>query len=350
MAQNGPLNADLKPRRRRARGTTSSGRYEDARGATAVGRHNLSRNGTAPVRAIAVLRRVASMSVSGTKDAAPVGFANDPGETAMRVLRILLTSSLVAFSLLTTPVSATSYSTDQSDLWYIPAESGWGIQLVQRGNLIFFTMFVYDPAGKPIWYVGTISPTGAPFTWSGDMYVTNGPWLGAQPYNPALFGGRIVGTLTWTGTSVTTGTLSYSVDGVSVTKNVVRQTLVNDDFNGNYDGGLHEVFGNCANPGNNGAFATAGLVDVHQAGTAITINTYPIVGAGCTYSGTLSQYGQMGDITGTYACTNGLFGTFHAFELQVNISGFTGRFTDNATALQCSGSGWFGGLRNTLSF
>ena len=142
----------------------------------------------------------------------------------MRALRLLLASSIVALALFTTPVSATSFSNDQSDLWYIPAESGWGLQLVQRGNLIFFTMFVYDPAGKPIWYVGTINPTGAPFTWSGQMYLTTGPSFGAQPYNPALFGGRVVGTMTWTATAVETGTLSYTVDGVAVTKNVMRQT------------------------------------------------------------------------------------------------------------------------------
>lgn len=48
----------------------------------------------------------------------------------MCALRLLLASSLFAVSLLANPASATSFSTDQSDLWYIPAESGWGIQLV----------------------------------------------------------------------------------------------------------------------------------------------------------------------------------------------------------------------------
>ncbi|MGH9549106.1 MAG: hypothetical protein ACRD3W_07025, partial [Terriglobales bacterium] len=108
----------------------------------------------------------------------------------MRTLRLLLASSLVALSLFAAPAPATSFSTDQSDLWYIASESGWGIQLVQRGNLIFITMFVYDPTGKPIWYVGTLNPTGTALVWSGDIYVTTGPWFGTQPYNTALFGGR----------------------------------------------------------------------------------------------------------------------------------------------------------------
>jgi len=264
----------------------------------------------------------------------------------------LLASSLIALSLFAAPASATSFTTDQSDLWYIPSESGWGIQLVQRGNLIFFTMFVYDLAAKPIWYVGTISPTGAPFTWSGAMYVTSGPWLGAQPYNASLFGGRAVGALTWTAATVTAGTLSYTVDGVAVTKSIVRQTLVNDDFSGHYSGSIHEHFANCVNPANpiNNLIVDAPVIfDISQSGNAIAIAiTTPPSGGVCTYAGIFSQDGQMGEISnGTWHCNNGSFGSFTAFEAQINITGFTGRFNDNLTAAGCTGSGWFGGVRST---
>jgi hypothetical protein len=108
----------------------------------------------------------------------------------MRALRLLLASSLFALSLLAAPASATSYSTDQSDLWYIPAESGWGIQLVQRDNIIFATLFVYDAARNPVWYVGTLNPAGPGLAWSGSIYLTTGSYFGAMPYNPALFTGR----------------------------------------------------------------------------------------------------------------------------------------------------------------
>jgi hypothetical protein len=43
------------------------------------------------------------------------------------------------------PTYATSFSTDQSDLYYVVIESGWGIQLVQGGSVIFATLFVYGP-------------------------------------------------------------------------------------------------------------------------------------------------------------------------------------------------------------
>jgi len=157
----------------------------------------------------------------------------------MKVVRSFLAILLVAASANFAPASATSYSTDQSDLWWNPSESGWGIQFVHRGNLIFATMFVYDPSKVPIWYGGTLYPTGASFTWSGANYETSGPWFGNVPFNPAQVTNRVVGTMTWVATSTSAGTLTYTVDGVSVSKLLVRQTLVFDDFSGRFYLDMH---------------------------------------------------------------------------------------------------------------
>jgi hypothetical protein len=63
------------------------------------------------------------------------------------------------------------------------AESGWGMQLVERGTIIFATLFVYDPSGAPTWYVATMpfisnNPNNV---WTGDLYATTGPWFGTVP-------------------------------------------------------------------------------------------------------------------------------------------------------------------------
>jgi hypothetical protein len=42
-------------------------------------------------------------------------------------------------------VRGAGLSIDQSDLWWNPAESGWGIQFVHTGSAIFATMYVYGP-------------------------------------------------------------------------------------------------------------------------------------------------------------------------------------------------------------
>jgi hypothetical protein len=47
----------------------------------------------------------------------------------MNALRYAACVLLAAASFLASPAYATSFSTDQSDLYYIVDESGWGLQL-----------------------------------------------------------------------------------------------------------------------------------------------------------------------------------------------------------------------------
>jgi hypothetical protein len=261
----------------------------------------------------------------------------------MTVLRHTACVLLAAASILASPAYATSFSTDQSDLWYIPAESGWGIQLVQRGSVIFATLFVYDP-GNPTWYTATMDNVSN-LTWTGTLYATTGTDF-SLPWNPAALTLTPVGTMTWQAPFVDSGTLTYVVNGATVVKNVVRQTLVLDDFSGHYGGGIHSDVTNCANPAFNGTAESFGVLNITQNGSAIAIQSAPVSGASCSYTGTLSQFGQMGEIdNGTFSCTNGNVGTFQSFEMQVNETGVTGRFSASNPALPgCQSTGWFGGL------
>jgi hypothetical protein len=69
-------------------------------------------------------------------------------------------------------------------------------------------------------------------------------------------------------------------------------------------------------------------------------------GATCTYTGTYTQYGHMGQVvTGgaTYSCTDGTAGTFQLFEMNVNATGFSSRGTFNNQS--CSATFHLGGVR-----
>jgi hypothetical protein len=135
----------------------------------------------------------------------------------VKAIRVLFIATLFATASHLSPAWATSFSTDQSDLWWVPTESGWGIQFVQRGSVIFATIFVYGPTNVPIWYTATLNSVGS-FVWTGDLYLTSGPWFAATPFDPNAVGLRRVGPMTWNATTTTTGTLTYVVDGVPVTK------------------------------------------------------------------------------------------------------------------------------------
>ena len=250
-------------------------------------------------------------------------------------------------------VLAASYSFDNSDLWWAdpPAsENGWGIEFVQRGSVIFATMFVYQPSGAPTWYVATMGPTApGSAVWSGDLFTTSGPWFGTMPYNPSLFAFRSVGTMTWAPTALNTGTLTYSVDGVVVTKTLTRQTLVNESYAGRFGGLTHITTTGCADPSLDGTSESFGIENISQNGTAVTVVMPGLSGVSCTFNGTLTQYGQMGDVAGSYTCADGSAGTFDISEFQVTEFSVTGRFTMSASApQQCRASGWFGGTTATM--
>lgn len=220
-------------------------------------------------------------------------------------------------------------------------------------------MFVYGDTGAPTWYVATMGPVAVvgALAWSGDLYTTTGPWFGAVPYSPALFTFRKVGTMTWnvplpiSETSVIRGTLKYDVDGVAVTKSLIRETLVNENYEGHFGGVIHQDVAGCANPANNGTTETVGPIAIRQQGLLIDMaigSKSPLPPEACEYEGVLTQFGQMGDVVGGYVCADGRSGSFHIFEFQVNEFGVTGRLTKSATIpAGCQGQGWFGGVTVT---
>jgi hypothetical protein len=143
---------------------------------------------------------------------------------------------------------------------------------------------------------------------------------------------------------VSTGTVSYDVDGVNVSKDVVREGIALDDFSGHYAGATHRALTGCTNPSVNGVTETLGVMWMNQSGTSFDLTNYPMAGGSCTWTGTLTQAGQMGSGSGSYTCTGGESGTFVLYEMQVNPSGLTARFTSQTPMLPgCLGMGWMGG-------
>ena len=263
----------------------------------------------------------------------------------MRTFRCLCAATLLAALTFLTPVGATSFTADQSDLWWNPAEPGWGMQLVQRGAVIFATLFVYDKSNIPIWYTATLSYAGN-LIWTGDLNLTNGPWLGTVPFNPNAVTFRKVGTMTWNSMFTNLGAVNYSVDGVFVTKNVVRQLLVYDDYNGTYYGAVHKTVTGCFTPSFNGTGEGFTGLTVAQNGTTISVASDNLQGSICTFAGTLSQAGQFGQIDGNYSCNDGDVGAFEMSEINVGYNALTARYMANSTNSGCQTTGYLGGMRH----
>jgi hypothetical protein len=130
-----------------------------------------------------------------------------------------------------TPTTCVGVSTDRStatnyqDLWWNPAESGWGVNLAHQGNILFATLYTYGTSGKTLWLSMSNGALIGPRTYQGALYSTVGPPFNASPWG--AYTGTQVGTMTFQFTDGKSGTLTYSVNGVTVTKPIQRYEFSN---------------------------------------------------------------------------------------------------------------------------
>ena len=121
------------------------------------------------------------------------------------------------------PPDATPVAT-YGDLWWGgTTQNGWGVAISQQYRNLFAVWYTYDVNGRTVWYVMPAGSWTAANTYSGAAYRTTGsPWIGST-YNPAALNAQPVGTVTFTFTDLDNGVMSYTIEGVTGSKPIVRQ-------------------------------------------------------------------------------------------------------------------------------
>ncbi len=240
------------------------------------------------------------------------------------------------------PGLKTATGTDASDLWWVPSESGWGMQLVQESDTMFATLFIYGADGKPTWVVAQLESPGT-YTYTGPLYATTGPWFGG-PFDPAAVGVRPAGSMTFTLQTIGTGQLTYSIDGVQVTKQVERQTIALENYTGNFLVASKIQATGCFNPSGDAIVAGGFVVNISQSGNTMSMIWQFPNGAACTYSGGYAQSGHLGTLGGDYTCTTGEVGQMVFFEMTNRPSLMNGRLVGRSSNLGCQYTGYFAGI------
>jgi hypothetical protein len=113
--------------------------------------------------------------------------------------------------------------TNYTDLWWNPAESGWGVNINHQGATFFATLFTYDASGAPLWLVMSEGKQQADGSYLGTLYRATGPVFNAVPFSGVAV--NAVGTMRFTFVGANAGTLTYSFNGASVTKAISRQPI-----------------------------------------------------------------------------------------------------------------------------
>lgn len=236
-------------------------------------------------------------------------------------------------------VPASTNTSEITDMWWNSSKSGEGFNIILQNDVAFVTFFVYDVNMNPVWYTAELHYQGN-YVWSGALYATKGPWFGG-PFNPALVTIRQAGTATFSLTFLNRATLTYSVDGVASILTLERQTWTNENYTGTYAGGYSVRMSGCVPANLNGIQEVAGLLTVSQNGANISVSAVALGGA-CSFGGAYSQNGKLGEVDGTYSCTDGTLGNFQLLEMTPTISGFTARASGHNQF--CQWSGYFGGI------
>ena len=251
--------------------------------------------------------------------------------------------------------AASTFSIDYSDLWGggqpAPTEAGWGLNLIQQGDIIFGTMFVYGADNTARWFSVTLSPTGGTTTWSGPLDQTTGSYYGTT-WNNGSVTHNVVGNMTVTFANANAGTLTYSVNGVNVTKSISRFNLRGPNLAGKYVGG---GFGTGPQSGcGSQGISIFDTLNISQNGNSVILRVDFVNGnnqqATCTYTGTLAVTGRTGSISGNFSCQVGSSvtnsGTFSITNLETSVNGFNGNF--NSSDQFCTATGRFGGIKDVI--
>ena len=119
---------------------------------------------------------------------------------------------------------ASPSATNFQDLWWMPAESGWGVNVAHQGDILFATWFTYGADGRGRWLVMPgMQRVAGTSRYAGDVFQTSGPPFSA--YDPAGLSFSRVGTASFDFTGASTATFGYTVDGVTQSKPVTRQAF-----------------------------------------------------------------------------------------------------------------------------
>jgi len=258
----------------------------------------------------------------------------------MHAFRMLLAALALCAGCSFAGAAGASSGTDFSDQWWKPDESGWGAAVHQQADVLFIELFVYGQDTFPTWYTGAafLDTQSGRTRFTGDLYVSSGPWFGGAFFNPGAVSRRKVGTLQFDASDTDHATLTYTVDNVVVVKAIQRLAWRLEDFTGSYYGGLVYDQSGCVNASSNGHVEEFGPFQISQPGD----NTFTLAlqsnFGNCTITGNYSQLGHMGTVDASYACSYGINGTMTLYELERTSAGMTGRFVASNNACQVAGT------------
>ncbi len=177
--------------------------------------------------------------------------------------------------------ASTSRATSQNyqDLWWVPAEEGWGVNLTHQGDILFATLFTYAANGTAQWVVASSVARQSDSSYTGKLYRTTGVAFNLINGSKSSQSVTEVGSISLRFANGESGVMTYTLDGTSGSKNISRQ-----------------VFGSTVNVCANPSSALGGTPPTPPAVSGSCLNQFDF-GVGNTYvmRSSFPETGQTGE-------------------------------------------------------
>jgi len=106
-------------------------------------------------------------------------------------------------------------ATNYQDLWWVPTESGWGVNFAHQGNLMFATWYTYGTNTAPLWLSALMTRQGTSNVYTGSLTRTSGPRFDNYKASDVAQPIPTLGTATATFTDGNHATFAYSTNGTA---------------------------------------------------------------------------------------------------------------------------------------
>ncbi|MBL8515379.1 MAG: hypothetical protein JNM76_00305 [Betaproteobacteria bacterium] len=108
----------------------------------------------------------------------------------------------------------------QGAWWAGASENGWGLSFVQHGQTLAAGWYYFNAQGQPTWAIVPGCSWDASFTTcTGNVTASTGSWLGNYT---GILTQNVIGTVTFSFTSATAGTMSWNIGGQQATKSISK--------------------------------------------------------------------------------------------------------------------------------
>ena len=106
--------------------------------------------------------------------------------------------------------------------WAGQAENGWGMSINQQYRTVFAVAYIYDTAGKPLWFTLSGENTGQGSVLTGKIYTATGSPLLGVAYDASRVQLQESGVAELKFGGDDNGTLTYTLNGIKVVKKISR--------------------------------------------------------------------------------------------------------------------------------